>query len=353
MAISIADMKLEPERTPNLAAGGRFKLASGFLTLTAIFTLAACGASAESASESDADQAAQEAITADPATSAESPTPTTTEAATPDTQAPDNHASDGQAPDGEHSGGDMNEGHEPATQAAILFPIADGELLNWQTALADLIGPNYDQYEASRARFGLTQQTTVSQETPMGNFALIYMEGADLGETSKQMATSPDAWDVDWRQMTSGLHGADFNDEQALSFASKLVLNTGDLDDEAKKSTTPFLFFMPLAQPSAGALLNELESLSPEKLEQHRNARSNIGVLEEKIFLQETAVGPGLVIYWESLDPAASLDQLLSSEESYDIWLQENFASYHALPIDQIEGIWRQNALMADFPARD
>lgn len=341
-------MKREPEQTPNLAPIRRSKLASAVLTLAATFMLVACGANAESVGGSDADQGAQESTTERADASTQSPTPTTAEAATPDSQAPDSQAPEGKHPEGDNN----NESHEPATQAAILFPIADGELRNWQAALADLIGPNYDQYEASRARFGLTQQTTVSQETPMGNFALIYMEGADLGETSKQMATSPDAWDVDWRQMTSGLHGADFNDEQALSFTSKLVLNTGDLDNEAKKSTTPFLFFMPLAQPSAGALLNELESLSPEKLEEHRNARANIGVLEEKIFLQETAVGPGLVIYWESLDPATSLDQLLSSEDSYDLWLQENFASYHAVPLDQIEGIWRQNALMADFPAR-
>lgn len=242
--------------------------------------------------------------------------------------------------------------HVAPTQAAILFPIADGELHNWQNALIDLIGPNYDQYEASRTRFGLTQQTTVSQETPMGNFALIYMEGPDLGATSERMATSPDAWDVDWREMTSSLHGADFNDADVLSFASQLVLDTGDLDANTKQTTTPFLFFMPLAQATAGSLQAELESLSPAKVEEHREARASIGVLEEKVFLQQTAVGPGLIIYWESLDPASSLNQLLSLDDPYDSWFQDGFAGYHGVPIEVMSEIWRQNALMADFPKR-
>ncbi|MGH1491053.1 MAG: hypothetical protein ACRBK7_16940 [Acidimicrobiales bacterium] len=241
---------------------------------------------------------------------------------------------------------------EVSTQAAILFPIDAGELENWKTALADLSGPNYADYEASRTRFGLTQQTTVLQETPMGNFALIYMEGADLAETSRLMATSTEVWDIDWREMTTDLHGVDFNDETTLSFDTQLVLDTGDLSEEDKQATTPFNFFIPLAATESADIRAELEAVMAERGDEYRAARAAIGVAEEKVFLQNTVVGPGLVIYWEAVDPQASLEQLMAFENPYDVWFAAEFGDHHAIPTEILATIWAQNELIADFPAR-
>lgn len=241
---------------------------------------------------------------------------------------------------------------EPLTQAAVLFPIDAGELGNWQDALADLIGPRYDEYESSRRRYGLTQQTTVLQGTPMGSFALIYMEGPDLRETSQLMATSPQEWDIAWREMTTDLHGVDFDNPDELVFDVQLVLDTGNISEREKADTTPFNFFIPLNPTNTADLEAKFDEIMTNRAEEYVAARQAIGVVEEKVFLQNTAVGPGLVIYWESIDPATSLQQLRTSEEPFDIWFAEQFVDNHGVPLNIMDGIWSQNALIADFPAR-
>jgi hypothetical protein len=238
----------------------------------------------------------------------------------------------------------------PVTQAAIAFPIAAGQTENWKAALADLIGPRYSEYQASRARYGLDQQTTTLQSTPMGDFAIIYMEGADLNKTTEVMATSPDTWDVKWRDMTTGLHGADFNDPNALKIDAHLVLNTGDLTAAQKVGLKPLGFMIPLKEDGARDMRQRLDEVLATKGDEYRRSRTKLGIAEEKVFLEKTAIGPALVVYWEAIDPVASLQALAASTDPFDTWFAKEFYNQHLVDSGFLAGMFAKNTLIADFP---
>ena len=236
------------------------------------------------------------------------------------------------------------------TQAAIAFPIAAGQTENWKATLADLIGPRYSEYQASRARYGLDQQTTTLQSTPMGDFAVIYMEGADLDKTTEVMATSPDTWDVRWRDMTTGLHGADFNDPNALKIDVHLVLNTGDLTTAQKVGLKPLGFMIPLKEDGAREMKQRLDDVLATRGDEYRRSRTKLGIAEEKVFLEKTAVGPALVVYWEAKDPVACLQALATSTDPFDTWFTKEFYNQHLVDPGFLEGMIAKNTLIADYP---
>src|ERR1044071_8227343 len=84
----------------------------------------------------------------------------------------------------------------PVKEIGIAIPIAPGKTEDWRTAIQELTGPRYAEYEASRKRFGLTSQTTFLQRTPMGDFAVIHMTGPDVHASFHAMSESRDKWDV-------------------------------------------------------------------------------------------------------------------------------------------------------------
>jgi hypothetical protein len=239
---------------------------------------------------------------------------------------------------------------ELITQAAIAFPIKTGQTSNWRAAITELIGPRYAEYEASRTRYGLTRQTTVLQSTPMGDFAVIYMEGPDLDKTTQTMAKSPDQWDIAWRELTTGLHGANFNDPNALRIDEHLVLNTGDLNAAESVGLQPMNFMIPIKPEGAKDLRRRLAQVMTEQPNEYRSARLAIGIDEEKVFLQNTAVGPALIVHWLAKDPAASLAALADSKDPFDLSFFGEFSAQHLVDTGFLKSMLAKNTLIADYP---
>lgn len=307
--------------------------------------IAACGSnSATPVTQATASTAAA------PPKAAETPTTVTTTTVTPATAAPTVPVAPSSTIGTTSAPAPVAAQPAKVTQAAIAFPIAAGQTENWKAALADLIGPRYSEYQTSRTRYGLDQQTTTLQSTPMGDFAIIYMEGADLNTTTELMATSPEPWDVKWRDMTTGLHGADFNDPNALKIDVHLVLNTGDLTATQKVGLKPFGFMIPLKEEGAREMKQRLDDVLATKGDEYRRSRNKLGIAEEKVFLEKTAIGPALVVYWEAQDPIASLQALTASTDPFDTWFANEFYNQHLVDAGFLAGMFAKNTLIADYP---
>ena len=54
------------------------------------------------------------------------------------------------------------------SELSVVMPIAAGKTEAWRTALVDLLGAKYSEYDASRRRWGVVSQITFLQKTPMG-----------------------------------------------------------------------------------------------------------------------------------------------------------------------------------------
>ncbi len=217
----------------------------------------------------------------------------------------------------------------PLAEAVIAVPIAPGKTAAWQTALEDLLGPRYAEYDASRRRYGLTSQTTFLQRTPMGDFAVIHLTGADVRASFHAMQTSQDPWDVRWRQMTSDLHGFDYTSgkkvepdvEPAFSF------------DDGSSSGATFMFLAPLTD--VPRFRDLARSLSGAGHASYARDRAALGIHREVVFLKTTPRGDAAVFFWRADDPLRALDAL---------------AADPSLPIGPIAPIARANTLVAQYP---
>jgi hypothetical protein len=233
------------------------------------------------------------------------------------------------------------------TEAAIAIPIAPGKTAAWEAALHDLVGPRYAEYDSSRKRFGLTSQTTFLQQTPMGDFALIHLTGADVRASFHAMSHSQDPWDVRWRELTLGLHGMDFaqGDKVVPKIAPLYAMDSGDA-----AGAVPFMFLAPLAPGGAARLRAAAEALAGPRHDDYVRARARIGVRREAVFLETTALGDAAVFYWLADDPAASLRQLAASADPFDAWLRDEAAAAHPIPLAMIASIASRNVLVAQYP---
>jgi len=236
---------------------------------------------------------------------------------------------------------------EPVTELGIAVPIAPGKTAAWQSALEELLGPRYAEYESSRKRFGLTSQTTFLQKTPMGDFALIHLTGPDVHASFHAMSSSPATWDVKWRELTLDLHGMDFaKGERVLpKVAPAFSMVAGD-----PGAAKPFMFLAPLAPGAAARIRAMTGDVMGTRHADYVRARAAIGVRREAVFLESTSMGDAIVVYWLADDPAGSLAQLATSLDPFDRWLREAAGKLHPIPLDAITAIARTNTLVAQYP---
>jgi hypothetical protein len=235
------------------------------------------------------------------------------------------------------------------TEVGIAVPIAPGKTAAWRRSIEELTGPRYPEYEASRKRFGLTAQTTFLQQTPMGDFAVIHLTGPDVHAAFHAMSNSPDPWDVSWREMTTNLHGMDFNQGERVfpkvSFAYSM--ESGDTTGAQQ-----FMFLAPLGKDGAARLQVLAPQLMGPRHDEYVRARSAIGIRREAVFLEHTAMGDAAVFYWLADDPKASLQKLASSTDPFDVWLRGEAEKTHPIALAQLGEIISRNELIGEYPHR-
>jgi hypothetical protein len=80
----------------------------------------------------------------------------------------------------------------------------------WKRHVAELAGPRKAEYEESRRRAGVTTERVWLQHTPQGDFAIVYLEAADIGKVFETFLTSQEPFDQWFReQILVDVHGMD------------------------------------------------------------------------------------------------------------------------------------------------
>ena len=70
-------------------------------------------------------------------------------------------------------------------------------------------GPGHDTYVEARRSQGITREAVWHQRTPMGTFAIVLMEGEDVGAAMGAMITGQDPFNVRFREFVKEVHGVD------------------------------------------------------------------------------------------------------------------------------------------------
>lgn len=90
-------------------------------------------------------------------------------------------------------------------------PILPGKVKQWEAFHDEMApgGPRRKEWEAQMKRGGITRQIVSRQSTPMGEFTVVFFEGADPAAVLKNLATSADPFDKWFAQQIKEIHGID------------------------------------------------------------------------------------------------------------------------------------------------
>jgi hypothetical protein len=64
--------------------------------------------------------------------------------------------------------------------------------------------------------------------------------------------------------------------------------------------------------------MSEVVSGSGELREAYEESRRNLGITEEKVWLQRTPIGHTVIVYWETEDPQRTLREMAASQDEFD-----------------------------------
>jgi LmbE family N-acetylglucosaminyl deacetylase len=94
------------------------------------------------------------------------------------------------------------------TLIAVAFPILPDKTAEWHSFVGELNGSRHAEFAAARERAGVHERTFL-QHTPMGDLAIVTLEGDDPGRSFGQMMSSTDAFTVWFCERVKTIHGVD------------------------------------------------------------------------------------------------------------------------------------------------
>ena len=79
-------------------------------------------------------------------------------------------------------------------------PILPGKTDAWKAALAEITGPRREQYIQGRHALGVTKEVACLQQTPHGDFVVVYIEARDTSRVLEDMIAATDQFHTWFKQ---------------------------------------------------------------------------------------------------------------------------------------------------------
>lgn len=103
-------------------------------------------------------------------------------------------------------------------QYGFINPVLPGKIDAWKSYVKEMTGPRSDEYKASRRKAGLNVEKVWVQHTPMGDYAVVYWEAADIGKVFQQFMTSDEPIDKWFRdRVLVEIHGMDISNPPPMN----------------------------------------------------------------------------------------------------------------------------------------
>ena len=95
-------------------------------------------------------------------------------------------------------------------KTAFAAPILAGKTDAWKAAIAEILGARKDAYIQARRALGITKEVASLQQTPHGDFAVVYIEASDTSAILQNMIDATDPFHTWFKQaVLKDCHGID------------------------------------------------------------------------------------------------------------------------------------------------
>ena len=89
----------------------------------------------------------------------------------------------------------------------LTLPIAPGKVEAWRRFCQELRGSQWQEYEASRRRLGVTRERLALLDNPFGSTSVTTLEAPDVNWTVSEMISSARPFERWYRERLQDLHG--------------------------------------------------------------------------------------------------------------------------------------------------
>jgi hypothetical protein len=201
---------------------------------------------------------------------------------------------------------------------AFTAPILRGKTEDARRFVKEIAGPRYQQMTDSRKALGQTRETVWIQPTPMGDFLVVYLEGADPVRANQALAASQNLFDLWFKQQAQGFTGIDFNQPLPEGF-SKAIYESHT--PGATNNVKTLAVALPLLPDQTDAYLRFVEDVKGPRQSDMEAFHRRVGIVVENWYLQHTPQGDLVVVYIEGDVPRA-FQIFAESKHAFDTWLK-------------------------------
>jgi hypothetical protein len=199
------------------------------------------------------------------------------------------------------------------------------------------------EYEESRARLGMRMERVYQHATPVGTFAVAYMEATgDYRETLHALATSDLPLDREFVAALSDAYGFELS-RAATAEPPILLVEWFDPDVHVRKPGLGFA--LPLMPGKTNEGLWWREEAMNLRRDEFTASRRALGQNVEVVVLNSTPHGDVLCIYIEADDPVEAQRRFAESTSDFDVWFKQQMSTTTAgmdfnKPMPSVEQIW-------------
>lgn len=201
------------------------------------------------------------------------------------------------------------------------------------SSVADAMRNRLPEYEESRRQKGIVVERAYEMATPMGSFAIGYIEteGTSTQDAMMAMGVSQLPIDVAFRAALLDVHGMDMS--QPPPGPPPEVL--GDWRDPDVKDRRRGLAFLAPVMPGATDFGRSFAHQAwHERVDEHTASRRALGVTQETVCLNATPMGDIICVYLEGDDPVEGNRRFAESRSEYDTWFKQQCRSIFPPEID-------------------
>ena len=106
----------------------------------------------------------------------------------------------------------------------FINPVVAGKLETWKNYVKEMKGPRNKELKESRKKLGLTIERVWLQNTPMGEYAVVYWEAKDISKVFEGFMKSDAPFDTWFKEkILMEVHGMDFS--KPLPPMNELILD--------------------------------------------------------------------------------------------------------------------------------
>ena len=114
---------------------------------------------------------------------------------------------------------------------AIAVPILKGKTEQWKKFNEDLNGKYNKQFNDSRANLGV-QERTFFQSTPLGDLALVTLQGENPEAAFQQFGQGEDEFTKWFKSQVKDIHGLDLTQKPPSSSMAQLLVESKPLEEQ-------------------------------------------------------------------------------------------------------------------------